>query len=413
MEKRKTNHADVLIVGGGHAGAQTAIALRSGGFSGSITILSEEYDPPYERPPLSKDYFVGEKSFERLLLRPATFWSDKEIQLLLGERVLSIDPNGHQVSTDRGLTLGYGKLVWAAGGRPRTLTCPGAELAGVHSIRSRADVVRLRDELPKVRQVAIVGGGYIGLEIAAALRKLDRPVFVVEAQDRLLARVGGEEISRFFEDQHRSRGVEFYLEATVDYIDGGPSRVGEVRLSTGERVGADMVIAGIGITPAIEPLKDAGALGGNGVLVDDHCLTSLPDIFAIGDCALQSNRYANGGLVRLESVQNAVDQANVAAKRILGQPIPNQSPPWFWSVQYDLKIQTIGLFGGYDTAVTRGDPAELSFSIVYLKNRIVTAIDAVNNVKDFVHGRALVNSHVEVDVEPLRDTSRSLKDFAS
>ncbi len=309
---------DALIVGGGHAGAQAAIALRQNGFAGSIAIVGDEPDPPYERPPLSKDYLAGDKEFDRLMLRPLAFWAERAVTLRLGETVGSVDAAGHSITTAAGDTIGYGHLVWAAGGRPRRLSCEGHDLAGVHAVRSRADVDRMIAELPGVTRVAVVGGGYIGLEAAAVLSKLGRQVTVLEALDRVLARVAGEPLSRFFEAEHRAHGVDIRLGVQVEAIvgEGGVSdgsRATGVRLASGEIVPAEMVIVGIGILPNVEPLLAAGAVGANGVHVDDRCRTSLADVFAVGDCALHANRFAGGADIRLESVQNANDQATVVA----------------------------------------------------------------------------------------------------
>ena len=390
-------HYDVLIVGGGHAGAQAAMALRQAGFAGSVVIVNAEPELPYERPPLSKDYLAGDKSFERLLIRPPAFWDERHIDMLLGQSVMEVDPDAHRVITDDGASIGYGKLIWAAGGAARRLSCFGHNLAGVHSVRSRADVDRMIAELPRVKRVVVIGGGYIGLEAAAVLAKLGKQVVVLEALERVLARVAGEPLSRFYEAEHRAHGVDVRLGAAVDAIEGADGRVSSVRLADGELLPADMVIVGIGILPNVAPLLAAGANGDNGVAVDAQCRTSLTDIFAIGDCALHANVFAEGATVRLESVQNANDQAQVVAKIVTGQDAHYAAVPWFWSNQYDLKLQTVGLSIGYDGVVIRGDPATRRFSLVYLKQGRVIALDCVNMVKDYVQGRALVVDRVAVE----------------
>jgi len=402
---------DVVIVGGGHGGAQAAIALRQNGFAGSIAIVGAEPDLPYERPPLSKEYMAGEKPFERILIRPADFWRDRDVSLLLGRRVVSVDPTAHFVRTENGEAIGYGKLIWAAGGEPRALACDGTTIAGVHSVRSRADVDKMIAELPDVSRAVVIGGGYIGLEAAAVLAKLGKQVVLLEALDRVLARVAGEALSRFYEAEHRAHGVDVRLGVSVSCIEGG-ERVTGVRLSDGELLLAQMVIVGIGIVPAVAPLVAAGANSGNGVLVDKQCRTSLPDVFAIGDCALQANSFANGNLIRLESVPNANDQAAAVAKTITGQEVRYNAMPWFWSNQYDLKLQTVGLSAGHDQAIVRGDPAGRSFSIVYLKNGRVIALDCVNAVKDYVQGRKLVADRLSPDPEALTDADIPLKSLA-
>lgn len=406
-------HFDTLIVGGGHAGASAAAALRQFGYEGSIAILGAEPEAPYERPPLSKDYLSGEKSFDRLLIRPEAFWAERKIELLLGRVAERVAPLEHQLTTADGETFSYGHLIWATGGRPRRLSCAGSDLAGVHSVRTRADVDQMASELASVRQVVIIGGGYIGLEAAAVLSKLGKSVVLLEALDRVLARVAGEPLSRFFEAEHRAHGVDLRLGVAVDCITEEGGRATGVKLADGQVIPAQMVIVGVGVIPAVEPLLAAGAAGGNGVGVDAHCRTSLPDVFAIGDCALHANRFALGAEIRLESVQNATDQAKVAAKAIVGDLIAYHAIPWFWSDQYDLKLQTIGLLTGHDACVVRGDPASRSFSVVYLRGDVICAIDCVNAVKDYVQARKLIVERVSINVDALSDIGVALKDLAA
>ena len=402
---------DVAIVGAGHGGAQAAIMLRQLKFEGKVALIGDEPEPPYERPPLSKEYLAGDKPFERLLIRPAAFWPERGIDLRLGRRVATVDPAARRLRFADGAELGFGSLVWAAGGTPRRLTCGGHDLAGVHTVRSRADVDAMIGELDGARRAVVIGGGYIGLEAAAVLRKLGVEVVVLEALDRVLARVAGAPLSRFYEAEHRARGVDLRLGVTVECIE-GDARVAGVRLASGELVPADMVVVGIGIVPHVEALAAAGAEVGNGVHVDEFCRTSLPGVFAIGDCAAHANAFAGGARIRLESVQNANDQANTAVRAILGDPQPYRATPWFWSNQYDLKLQTVGLSTGHDETVVRGDPATRSFSVVYLKAGRVIALDCVNSVKDYVGGRKLVEGGARVLAADLADMSRPLKELA-
>ncbi len=409
-------HYDVLIVGGGHGGAQAAVALRQRKFAGTIAIVGDEPELPYERPPLSKDYLSREKEFERILIRPATFWADKQVDMLLGRRVVSVDPAAHQVTTADGATIGYGTLVWATGGSPRRLTCDGHDLAGVHAVRTRADVDKLMGELEATRRVVVIGGGYIGLEAAAVLAKLGKQVTVLEALPRVLARVAGEPLSRFYEAEHRAHGVEVRLGAMVAGLEERDGAVSGVKLADGETLPCEMVIVGIGIipaAPAVEPLIAAGAAGGNGVDVDAHCHTSLPDVYAIGDCAAHESGFAGGARIRLESVQNANDQAMTMAKSVTGEPQVYDAVPWFWSNQYDLRLQTVGLSTGHDDVVVRGDIAARSFSIVYLKEGRVIALDCVNATKDYVQGRALVLNGAVIAPERLADASVPLKEISA
>jgi len=404
-------HFDVIIVGAGHGGAQAAISLRQQGFAGSIAMIGFEPEAPYERPPLSKDYLAGEKPFDRLLIRPVTFWAERNVELILGRSVDVVDASAKTVVTDDGTTFGFGDLIWAAGGDPRRLGCDGHDFAGVHSVRSRADVDAIIAELPGVSCVAVVGGGYIGLEAAAVLTKLGKKVVLLEALPRVLARVAGEDLSKFYEAEHRAHSVDLRTSETVVAIQGRDGRATGVRLGDGSHVAAEMIIVGIGIIPSVAPLLAAGAEGGNGVTVDRHCRTTLPHVYAIGDCAAHASDFAEGAMIRLESVQNANDQATTAARSICGAPVPYASTPWFWSNQYDLKLQTVGLSAGHDETVLRGDMAARSFSVIYLKSGRVIALDCVNAVRDYAQGRKLVELRAVVDPAKLADPDVPLKSF--
>jgi 3-phenylpropionate/trans-cinnamate dioxygenase ferredoxin reductase subunit len=404
--------ADIVIVGTGHGGAQAAISLRQNGFAGSIVMISRDTVPPYERPPLSKEYLAGDKPFERVLIRPEAFWGEKDITLQLGANVTRIDAAARQLTLSHGDPVTYGTLIWAAGGDARRLSCAGADLAGIHAVRDKADVDALMHDLvggPK--RVVVVGGGYIGLEAAAVLTKFDAQVTVLETLPRLLARVAGEALSDFFAAEHRAHGVDVRLSTALDCVLGDGTRVTGVKLATGEELACDLVVVGIGIVPAVGPLITAGAAGSNGVDVDEFCRTSLPNVYAIGDCAAHSNSYADGAVIRLESVQNAHDQAGVAAKHICGVEQAYDALPWFWSNQYDLRLQTAGLSIGHDQAVLRGDPATRSFSVIYLKQGRMIAVDAVNAMKDYVAGQKLVKARAVVDPALLADAGVPLKDL--
>jgi len=405
--------ADVVIVGAGHGGAQVAIALRQNQFAGSIQVIGREPEFPYERPPLSKEYLARDKTFDRIMIRPAAFWADKAIDFTLGSEVVAVDPVAQTVTTDSGETIAYGTLVWATGGDPRRLTLDGHDLAGVHAVRTRADADRLMAELDAgANRAVVIGGGYIGLEAAAVLTKFGVHVTLLEALPRVLARVAGEALSAFYEAEHRAHGVDLRTNVAVAALEGAGDKVTGVRLADGEVLPADIVIVGIGIIPAIAPLLAAGAKGGNGIEVDDLCRTSLPNVYAIGDCAAHANSYADGATIRLESVQNANDQGTCVARAITGNPVPYKAVPWFWSNQYDLRLQTVGLSIGHDATVTRGDPAARSFSVIYLKQGRVIALDCVNAVKDYVQGKKLVETGAVIAPERLADTSVLLKELA-
>jgi 3-phenylpropionate/trans-cinnamate dioxygenase ferredoxin reductase subunit len=408
------SHFDVLIVGAGHAGAQAAIVLRQLKFEGSVGMIGDEPEPPYERPPLSKEYMAGDKSFDRILIRPATFWEERNITMLLGQRVASVDPQAHEVALTDGSKHSYGKMIWAAGGTPRLLTCAGADAPGVRAIRRRSDVDPIMADLPNIQNVVIIGGGYIGLEAAAVMSKLGKKVVLLEALDRVLARVAGPELSAFYEAEHRAHGIDLRTGAKMETIEVTDGRASGVRMDDGSLLPADLVIVGIGIVPETAPLIAAGATGGNGVDVDGYCRTSLPDIYAVGDCAAHANKFAEGQTIRLESVQNANDQAKLAVQHILGETVGEyDATPWFWSNQYDLKLQTVGLSIGHDQTVLRGDPATRAFSVVYLRRGTVIALDCVNAVKDYAQGRALVVAGTKPNLAQLADPTVSLKELAA
>jgi 3-phenylpropionate/trans-cinnamate dioxygenase ferredoxin reductase subunit len=411
-----TERADVVIVGAGQGGAQAAMSLRQQKFEGSILLLGAEPDLPYERPALSKEYLAGEKAFEKLYLRPASFWAERRVEVRTGARVTEMDAAAHTVRTADGQSVGYGKLVWATGGRPRLLGCTGFDLPGVHSIRDRADVDRVRAELDTSKAAVVVGAGYIGLEAASVLRKKDKHVTVLEARERVLSRVAGAELSGFFDAEHRAHGVDLRLGVEVIGIEEKNGRACGVRLAGGEVLSADLVVVGIGIVPAVEPLVAAGATGTDGVLVDLHRKTSHPDVYAVGDCAAHANVHAAGRTVRLESIQNAIDQATIAAKSIagtLGESEQYDAVPWFWSNQYDLRLQTVGLSLDYDDEVVRGAPDTRSFSVVYLRGGKVVALDCINKTKDYVQGKPLIASGRTVDRAKLADPGITLKELTS
>jgi 3-phenylpropionate/trans-cinnamate dioxygenase ferredoxin reductase subunit len=405
------NPFDVVIAGAGHGGATAAATLRQSGFAGSIGLVGAEPDPPYERPPLSKTYLKGATSFENMLLRPAGFWAENNVALHLGTTLTAIDAAQRRATTADGRIFAYGTLIWAAGGSPRRLGCDGDGLAGVHAIRTRADVDRLALDLAGAEKIVVVGGGYIGLEAAAALTALGKQVTVLEAQDRVLARVAGHTLSRFYEAEHRSHGVTIRLGAAVRAIRGQAGRASSVELADGSVLPADVLIVGIGIVPEIQVLQAAGAACGNGVHIDAFCATSLPHIYAIGDCAAQENHFAGGARIRLESVQNATDQGRAVARNIAGRPERYAALPWFWSDQFDLRLQTAGLSHGHDEAITRGDPATSSFSIIYLRAGKVIALDCVNAARDFVPGRMLVQKSATPPPAALANPDIPLKSF--
>lgn len=403
----------VVIVGTGHAATSAAIALRRLGFGGLILLIGEEVELPYQRPPLSKEYLSGEMGRDQILLHPPEYWSDRSIIFHLGDGATEIYPMTEEVVTRSGKRFSYTHLIWAAGGHARRLGCEGGDFAGVHTLRSRVDADVLRSQLPGAKRIVVVGGGYVGLEAAATLSNAGKEIVLLEAQGRLLARVAGKPLSEFYEREHRLHGVDIRTGSSVVAIEGDGDRMTAVRLSDGDRIPAETMIVGIGLVPNVGALLEAGAAGGNGVSVDAQCRTSLPNVYAIGDCALHASKFADGHWIRLESIQNAHDQAAIAAKAIVGQEVVYDAVPWFWSHQYDLKLQTVGLSLGYDDLVVRGQPEARSFSLIYRKQGKVIALDCVNATRDYVQGRGLVEEGAQAAPADLSDMARPLNSLAA
>lgn len=403
-------HYDVAIVGGGHAGAHAAMTLRERGFAGSILLIGDEPYLPYDRPSLSKAYMLGSITIERMLLRDAGYWADHGIDLALDCTVAALNAERQALSLSDGRQIGFGHAILATGGAVRRLSCPGAELPGIHSVRSLVDVDAIRAALRPGMEVVIVGAGYVGLEAAAVLAELGHRITVVEAQDRVLARVTGPILSDYVAARHRDHGVDILLNAQVTAIE-GEDHVSAVLLQSGQRLPADMVIVGIGVTPRVELAQDAGLACDGGVIVDACGRASGSAVFAIGDCARHPNAYA-GGLWRLESVQHALASAEVVADTIMSVPRSYDALPTFWSDQYDMRIQSAGLLTGPADAVVRGDPASGSFSIFYLQAGAVIAMDAVNCPKDFMGARALVQTRARLTPDRLADVQVPVKQLA-
>jgi 3-phenylpropionate/trans-cinnamate dioxygenase ferredoxin reductase subunit len=376
--------AGVLILGAGQAAAQLAVSLRQAGYGGAIRMVGDEPYPPYQRPPLSKAYLKEKASIDTLLLRGESYWRDHKIELDLGAAAAAVDLARKQVGLRDGRSFGYDTLVFATGTRARDVPLPGVGLPGVFSLRKIDDVRRLRPALDDARRIAIVGGGYIGLEVAAVMRQEGRDATVIEAEDRVMRRVAGEVVSGFFDTLHRSRGVDIRLNARLAAIDGGDRAAG-VALTTGERVAADLVLVATGARANDDLAVAAGLACEDGIVVDDFA-RAAPDVYAIGDCArFFSHRY--GRRIRLECVQNAIDQAKAAASAILGQPKVYDPVPWFWSDQYEIKLQIAGLLDGFDACETVGNPAEAKFSVEYRKAGKLIAVDAINDGRAHMLGR--------------------------
>lgn len=399
---------DVVIIGAGHGAGQAVLSLRQKKFAGNITLIGEEPWYPYQRPPLSKKFLAGELPAERLYFKPEDFYADPNINVVLNERVVSIDRKKKIVTTVSGRQFDYDKAIIATGSRPRVLDVPGVDLDGVHYLRGIDDVNRIRRDMLEGRRIAIVGAGYIGLEVAAVSAQMGLDVTVVEMEDRVMSRVVSPELSSFYEQVHRDHGVEILLSTGVGGFSGDGSVAGVI-LGNGEILDTDMAVIGIGIVPNIELASECGIDVSNGIVVDDCCRTSDPDIFAIGDCTFHPNSLLETDL-RLESVHNALEQAKTAAANICGEDVTYCQVPWFWSDQYDLKLQIAGISQGYDDVVMRGDPAGESFSCLYLRGGQLIAVDAVNAPRDFVQSKALIADHARIDPAVLADTDIQLKD---
>ena len=398
----------IVVAGGGHAAAQVVDSLRRDGYAGRLVMACGEPVIPYQRPPLSKKFLAGELEADRLPIRPATFYENIRCELVLGNPVVTIDARGHKVGLADGGSLAYDKLVLAIGGHARPIPVPGADLPGVYVLRTVADVEAIRARLQPGVRVAIVGAGYIGLECAATFRKLGHDVTVIEMMDRVMNRVVAPEMSRFYQAEHAGHGVNVLTDRKVSALWGDGS-VHAVECTDGTQVPADLVIVGIGLVPNTALAEGAGLACEDGIAVDEHCVTSDPDIYAIGDCCSHpSPRY--GRRIRLESVDNAFEQAKSAAANICGKPTPHDKTPWFWSDQYELKLQIVGLSQHYDRVVLRGDPGTRSFSCCYLRDGELIALDAVNHAKDFMAGRKLIGERARPDLAKLGNDTLTLRD---
>lgn len=401
----------VIIIGAGQAGGEVAQRLRQGGFEGDITLIGEEPAPPYQRPPLSKKYLSGDLDMDRLLLRPATVYSDERIALLTGTRAVWIDRANMRVRLEGGRELGFDALVLATGARPRPLPIVGADLDGVHVLRTAADVDAIRPRFVSGAKLLVIGAGYIGLEVAAVARQSGLDVTVVEAAVRPLARVTSPEVAGFFLDEHTRQGVRFVLGGQATVIKGRTHATGIV-LADGTEVPADLVIAGIGVVPEVTLARQCGLTVENGIVTDARCRTDDPAIFAIGDCAGRPMAQYGNRVQRLESVHNAIEGAKLCAATILGQDQAIETP-WFWSDQYDLKLQIAGLFQDYDHVAIRGDMAERAFAAFYYKERRLIAVDAVNRPGEFLGAKTLIQRGHTIAPETIIDMSRPMKDLVA
>jgi 3-phenylpropionate/trans-cinnamate dioxygenase ferredoxin reductase component len=402
----------VVIIGAGHAGGTAAALLRQYGFEGPITLVGEEPIPPYQRPPLSKAWLKGEADADALTLKPESFYGEHGIDLRMSVRATAIDRTAHAVSLDDGGIVGYDILIIATGARARKLPIPGADLKGVLSLRSAADAEELKAALGPGKTLAVVGGGYIGLEAAASGRALGADVVVFEREPNILARVAKEPLASFFADYHKARGVVFEVNAQVQAFEGEAGHVTGVRLGDGRTIACTVVLIGVGLERNDELAKAAGLDCINGVVVDETARTSDPNIFAIGDVTHRPMpRYAR--MFWLESVANALEQAKQAASLIAGKPPPPPEVTWNWSDQYDLKLQLAGLPFDVDQTLVRGDPKSGKFAVFHLNGDVIQAVEAVNAPAEFMAGKQLIASRKPISREKLADPSISMKEVAA
>ncbi len=403
----------IVIIGAGQAASQAVMSLRSEGYEGPIRMIGDETEPPYQRPPLSKKFLAGEIGFDRVELKPAEFYANAGCELLLSTRVAAIERTKKLVLTSDGREIAYDKLIIATGSRVREINVPGFDLEGVHYLRSVADVHEIQKNFKPGAKMVVVGGGYIGLEVAAVAKKHDISVTVLETAERVMARVVDPIVSHFYERVHREEGVVIRTGVTVAGFEGEGGRITRVVSGEGESFPCDFVVVGIGIIPNTELAHDAGVTVENGIVVDEMTRTSDPDIYAAGDCTNHPNGVY-GRRLRLESVHNAIEQGKTAAAAITGKDKPYNQVPWFWSDQYDLKLQIAGLSTGYTEAVTRGNPAEgRSFAVFYLRDGVLIAVDAVNRAPEFMTARQLIAKQAKLDPKRLADESISMKEVAN
>jgi len=401
----------VIIIGAGQAGGETAQRLRQAGFDGDITLIGEEPCPPYQRPPLSKAYLAGKISMDRLLLRPASVYAEERIAFLQGVKAVWIDRAGKKVRVEGGRELPYDALVLATGARPRKLPLVGADLDGVHLFRTAADADAIRPRFVSGAKLIVIGAGYIGLEVAAVARQTGLDVTIIETAVRPLARVTSPEVAGFFLDEHTRQGVRFLLGGQPAVIK-GKAHVTGVGLADGGELPADLVIAGIGVTPETTLAQHSGLTVDNGIVTDAACRTSDPSIFAIGDCATRPMAHFDQRLCRLESVHSAVEGAKIVAATIMGKTHAVEAP-WFWSDQYDLKLQIAGLFQGYDHVVFRGVMADRSFAAFYYKGEKLIAVDAVNRPGEFLGAKMLIQTGRTLAQDVIADETRTMKELVA
>ena len=403
-----------VIVGAGQVAATAVESLRREGYTGRLLLVGEEAEPPYQRPPLSKKYLAGELPAERLAIKPASFYEHAAAELLLGTRAVRLDPTSRELGLDDGRSLRYDRLLLATGGMARRIAVPGSGLEELHYLRTTADAQAIRAALaPPGRRVVVVGGGYIGLEVAATCRTLGHEVLVLEMAERVMNRVVAPAVSEFFATEHARAGVRIETGTTVSGFTArrdAPARVGAVRTGDGREFPADVVVVGVGVLPDDRLAAAAGLACENGIAVNEYCRSSDPDVYAAGDCVSHPSLHY-GRRVRLESVDNAFEQAKCAAANMAGRPLVHDKVPWFWSDQYDLKLLIAGLNFDHDRTVLRGRPEDRSFSCCYLRDGELLAVDCINHGRDYMAARKLIAERARLDLARLHDPAVPLKEL--
>ena len=401
----------VVIAGAGHAAGQVVGSLRQHDFGGQIVLVGDDPWLPYQRPPLSKNFLAGDMAAERLYVKPPGFYKEAGVELRLGAMITAIDRDARTLSIDGTDDVAYDTLVLALGSRVRRLHVDGEQLGRVHYLRNIADVEAIRADMQTGRRLVVIGAGYIGLEVAAVARQAGLDVTVIEMADRVMSRVVSPETSDFYQIEHTNQGVKLRLSTRVASLR-GKKRVKAVVTADDEEIPADLVVIGVGIVPNTELASAAGLDVDDGIVVDDHCRTADANIYAVGDCTSHPNAIYDRRL-RLESVHNALEQAKTAAANICGEDVAYCDVPWFWSDQYDLKLQIAGLSQGFDDVVIRGNPAERSFSCLYLRAGRLIAVDAINAPRDYVQSKQLIEDGAMLDVERLADATIQLKELSA
>ena len=400
----------IVIAGAGHGAGQVVATLKQKRFAGKIILIGDEAQLPYQRPPLSKKFLSGDLDAERLHFKPPSFYDDPQIDVHLNTRIERIDRAGKKVIVSDGVEFAYDKLVLALGSRVRKIEVPGHDLPGIHYLRSIADVEAIRSKMSGNKNVVIIGAGYIGLEVAAVCRQRGLDVTVIEMADRVMNRVVSPNVSDYYQLEHTKHGVKLLLSTGLAAFK-GKRRFKRAITDDGQEIAADFAVVGIGILPNSEIAEAAGLDVNNGIVVDDTCRTADPDVYAIGDCTSHPNTIY-GRRLRLESVHNALEQAKTAASNICGVESHYSQVPWFWSDQYELKLQIAGLSEGYDDVVLRGDPSNGSFACCYLKDGVLIAVDAINSPREFMQSKALIAKRAKIDRDKLADAEIALKDLA-